>query len=349
MGAEHERLRWAYAHDRILEYVCAQPGAAHLVVRRRDTVPNGYSNITEIYDATWNANGEPRERAFVVRGCAPGRELFFDTPLRWQWDMMKAVAEHSDVPVPELFDFHEGDIETGGDLFLMAAVSGRVPRNGTPSYHAEGWVFDLDPAERERLATNAIEQLVRIHSIDWAQHLPFLNRPERGRDGLDQFLTYQEDWYVWAAGGRTFPEVERGLAWLRAHQPQKTRTCVTWGDARVGNMIFADDLSVAAVLDWEMAALGCPEMDVAWWWLFEELFTAGTTPLKGIPDRRRLIDEYQEASGHQLGDLHYYDVLAWVRMIITCIRMMCPEPDDDVSPLEIPFQRRLRELLVTRP
>jgi len=342
-------FRHAYAQQRIREAVGAEPAVANLVVRRRDTVPNGYSNITELFDATWEENGERRERAFVVRGCVPGRELFFETPLRRQWEMMAAVAERSEVPVPELFHLHDGDVETGGDLFLMAAVPGRVPRNGTPSYHAEGWVADLQPAERERLAGNAIQQLVRIHALDWEKHLTFLHRPDRGPDGLSQFLTYQEEWYRWAAKGRAFREVEEGLAWLRAHQPGTTRTCVTWGDARVGNMIFADDLSVAAVLDWEMAALGCPEMDVAWWWMFEELFTAGTTPLKGIPDRQRLIEEYQETSGYELHDLHYYDVLAWVRMIITCIRMMCPEPGDDVSALEMPFQMRLRELLTARP
>ena len=56
----------------------------------------------------------------------------------------------------------------------------------------------------------------------------------------------------------------RLLAWLRGRQPRDDgppRPC--WGDARIGNMIFRDGRCVA-VLDWEMATLGPPQMDLGW-------------------------------------------------------------------------------------
>lgn len=324
------------------------PSTAGLQVRARDTTPNGFSNITELFDAVWVEDGEARTQTFVVRSQVEGRELFYESPLLFQWQMMDSMARYCPVPVPPLVGAVRGDGPSGASFFVMEAVPGRVPVNGTPSYHGAGWVFELQPEERATLARNAVSALVQIHSVDWEKGFSFLRRPARGAAGLEQFLAYQEESYTWAAKGRSVPTIEQGLRWLRAHQPASPAACVTWGDARVGNMIFGYDLEVAAVIDWEQAALGAPEMDVAWWLMFEELFTTeqGTVPLHGIPGREELVDLYQSLGGRALGDLRYYDVLAWVRLALCMVRMVCPD-GDDLSALEDPFLRRLRELLAS--
>lgn len=347
MSANDVQRRREYVEGAVLRHLCQNADVSNMVIRSDESVPNGYSNVTELYTASWDESGVSRVGSFVLRACAPGRELFYDTPLQFQWNMMESMSIHTDVPVPRLVHFNSGDSSEYGELFVMEAVHGRVPRNGTPPYHAEGWVADLSPAERTKLASNTIKQLATIHALDWRNGFEFLHRPYQGEPGLDLYLTYQEKWYAWAAKSRSFPVVEEALRWLRRRQPTGLPACITWGDARVGNVIFADDLSVAAVLDWEMAALGTPEMDIAWWCLFEELFTAGVVPLEGIPDRDELISEYEQVSGYTLADLHYFDVLSWARMVITCIRMFCPEPEDDVAPLNAPFpmQDRLAGLL----
>jgi aminoglycoside phosphotransferase (APT) family kinase protein len=325
----------------------ANPQADGVHVRPRDAAPNGYSNVTELFDAVWSEDGAPISTGYVVRSQVPGHELFYDTSLFFQWQMMQSMAEHSEVPVPSLVLSCDDPSVVGAQFFVMEAVPGRVPVNGTPSYHGAGWVAELTADQRRRLSANAVQALVDIHALDWHQGFEFLDRPDRGAPGLDQFLTYQEQWYEWVAQGRTVPLIEHALRWLRDHQPADSTVCVSWGDSRVGNMIFADDLSVAAVIDWEQASLGTPEMDVAWWLMFEDLFTVGqgTARLEGIPDRAELIEMYQQRSGRILADLHYYDVLAWVRIAICVLRMYSPAPTDPVTSIDEPFLSKLGALL----
>jgi aminoglycoside phosphotransferase (APT) family kinase protein len=333
----------------VREYLAASGSVATDVeIQWRDAGSNGFSNITELFDAWWHEDGEDRSKGFVLRTQPAGGELFYDTPLLFQWQMMEAIAQRSDIPVPRLVQASADGGPLGAPFFVMEAVEGRVPLNGT-GYHGSGWVSELAPEDRSRLATNAIAALAEIHSIPWQQGFEFLDRPERGDVGLDQYLRYQEQWYEWAAKGRSFPVIDQGLRWLRDHQPADPRVCISWGDARVGNIIFGTDQSVCSVIDWEQATLGPPEMDVAWWLMFEELFTAsqGIVPLAGIPDKAALVDAYEQASGRTLEDLTYYEVLAWVRITITCLRMIAPNPGDDETLLSTPYLTRLAEVILS--
>ena len=66
---------------------------------------------------------------------------------------------------------------------------------------------------------------------------------------------------------------------------------VVWGDARVGNMCFADDLSVAALFDWEGATTGPPGIDLGWWLMFDRYLCEAqrSQRLDGIPGREQTI------------------------------------------------------------
>jgi len=54
------------------------------------------------------------------------------------------------------------------------------------------------------------------------------------------------------------PLIERTFAALDTTRPAEGRPSSNWGDSRIGNMMFRD-FRPAAVLDWEMAALGPAE------------------------------------------------------------------------------------------
>jgi aminoglycoside phosphotransferase (APT) family kinase protein len=132
-----------------------------------------------------------------------------------------------------------------------------------------------------------------------------------------------EDWYEWARQSRGFPTVGRAIRYLRDNQPADALIGVSWGDSRPGNIIFNPaDQTVASILDWELASLGPPETDLAWWLMFERVFThmVPVNPPEGVPDRSETIATYEQFLGHPVGDMHYYDVLAWSRFAVTAIR-----------------------------
>jgi aminoglycoside phosphotransferase (APT) family kinase protein len=91
-------------------------------------------------------------------------------------------------------------------------------------------------------------------------------------------------------------------------------------------MVVAPDLSIAAVLDWEMAVLGPPELDLGWWLMFEKVafegFRTGVPWPDGVPDRATTIARYEVLLGRPDNDIHYYEILAALKLAIINIRLL---------------------------
>ena len=185
----------------------------------------------------------------------------------------------------------------------MKRVDG-VPPLDVPPYVFGGWVMDATPEERARMQHNAVER-ARAAARDHARTA----RPRRSSCGpstattaLDQQLGYQRWYYDWAREGATYPLIERTFEWLDANRPTDVRTVFLWGDSRIGNMLW-QDFEPVAVLDWEMATVGPPEVDVAWMIFLHSFFQdlAARFEMPGLPDfmdRAEIIATYEELSGH---------------------------------------------------
>ena len=117
--------------------------------------------------------------------------------------------------------------------------------------------------------------------------------------------------------------IDGAMEFALAELPADDSAGIVWGDARMGNIMFADDLSVAAMFDWEGATLGPPEIDVAWWVLFDEFLceSRGATRLPGIAGRTEFFDKYQEFSGRELRNIGYYSVLGGLVLSIINSRL----------------------------
>ena len=89
MTVSHAQLRRDYLEAQVRHHLGQNPDVSNVVVEANDSVPNGYSNITELYSAAWDEAGTRRTGSFVLRACAPGGDLFYQTPLNFQWKMMK--------------------------------------------------------------------------------------------------------------------------------------------------------------------------------------------------------------------------------------------------------------------
>jgi aminoglycoside phosphotransferase (APT) family kinase protein len=304
-------------------------GAAPRVVNVSTPEGNGYSSETLLVDIEHHADphaGLEIER-FAIR-MTPERDsypVFPEYDLELQYRCLDVVRGHTDVPVPDA-PWFESDPEWMGSPFLvMRRVDGVAPAD-IPPYDMAGWIHDATPEQRVVLERASIGVLAGLHTLDPERHpLGFLDRPQYGAAALDQQLAYQREYFEWAREGVEYPVVERLFEWLEANRPaEDNRTTITWGDSRIGNILYRD-LRPVAVLDWEMAALGPPEVDVAWMiWMhrfFEDL--CANYGLPGLPDflsRRAVIDVYQELSGTKLRDMEWFEVLAATRMAVITIR-----------------------------
>ena len=90
---------------------------------------------------------------------------------------------------------------------------------------------------------------------------------------MERNLAARRAWYEFAVPdlGRS-PLVEKTLDWLEANQPADPGdTVLSWGDARIGNMMYREFAPVA-VLDWEMATIGSRALDVSWMVFSHQVF-----------------------------------------------------------------------------
>lgn len=319
------------------------PAGADPEILRIDSPPNtGMSSETLLFDVEATIDGERSVRRHVARlePQASDHPVFNDYDLALQYRCLRLVAEHTDVPVPTTEWYEPDASRLGNPFFVMDRVDGEAPSDNPP-YVFGGWLIDASPEERRRLQDGLISVLARLHAIDTeAADVDFLDRPQFGSTPLDQHLNAQRDYYEWAREGRDFRVIDRAFEWLEANRPADPGpTVVNWGDARIGNVLWRD-FEPVAVLDWEMAALGAPEVDLAWSVHIHDFFNAIAEKMEvpimeGYFDRDDVVATYERLSGRTVANYDYYEVFAGIRYAIVSIRAgeasvrsgMRPAPD----------------------
>lgn len=284
----------------------------------------GFSSETMLLDATWNEDGQPCEGRWVVRSVPTDHPVFPEYDLHSQFRCMQIVAEVTDVPVPRV-RWWEPDTSTIGEPFyVMDRVEGEAPSD-SPPYTVMGFLADATPEQQRSLCEAEIALLVKLHAIDWKKAgFDFLDRSRFGPAGFGQQLAYYRDYLAWAAQGRPQPTVEAAFDYLENNAPEgRDVVGLNWGDARPSN-IMVRDFKPVAVIDWEMATLGPPECDVAWFVYLNRFLSegVGAPPLPGFPNEEEIKALYESLSGRTLHNLHYYQVWAGLRFSIIFIRII---------------------------
>jgi aminoglycoside phosphotransferase (APT) family kinase protein len=305
-------------------------------------VPNaaGLSAETILFSAKWTQDGVEHNRSLVARVRPSGASVFPDYDFEAEFRAMEAVGR-AGVPAPDVLWYEPDASILGGEFIVMERRYGQVPTDDPP-FTATGWVLELTAEQRGALCENAIQVLADIHAVDWrAAGLEFLDRSELGALGLDQHLAHWETVFEWAADGEPNPTVEAALQWVRDNRPDVEEPVVlNWGDARIGNMLFGDDMAVNAVLDWEMVSLGSPDLEVGWWLFLLRHHTEGIgAPLpSGFPTREQTIARYEELTGHRLAHIDFYETFAGLRLSILMHRAGNMMIDAGLLPPDAPMK-----------
>jgi aminoglycoside phosphotransferase (APT) family kinase protein len=299
------------------------PGASRIEVHGlRAPEASGFSNDTLLGELQVTEAGAERRERLVVRIQPTGFQVFPEYDLGLQFRVMQLLGA-TDVPVPGVRWLEEHDTSVlGAPFYVMDHVEGRVP-NDRPPYHAGGWMTEISPRERAEIWWGGIDALARIHRLDpIAAGFGFLDKPELGATPFRQQLAYYERYFEWAARGLPQPTLQAALEWLRANEPADPRRVLLWGDARIGNIIFAGTRP-AAVVDWEMVTLGSPEEDLGWAVFLDRHHSEGLglPRLEGFPSFEETVERYQEWSGFEVRNLHFWQVFAGFRFGVIMVRL----------------------------
>jgi len=282
----------------------------------------GFSSDTLLFDLVYRDNGEERREGLVAR-LEPTEYIVFPTyDVALQCRVLQKL-EGTDVPVPRVRWLESDPSVLGVPFYIMDRVAGRVPSDNPPM-HDEGWIAEeLSGAERETLWWNGFDAMCKVHRLDWkALGFEFLLEPKRGATPLLQQLHYYQEYFDWGMPRERHPEIATALDYLEANKPEEQQIALCWGDSRLANEIF-EDLRCVAVIDWEMARIGDPVQDLAWWLASDRCFSEGLDleRLAGIPSHEESIARWRKATGFDTSNLGYYSILALTRFSMQMARI----------------------------
>ncbi|MEO3786578.1 phosphotransferase family protein [Actinocorallia sp. B10E7] len=293
--------------------------------------------------------GGAQNLLFVMRR-ADGTELVLRRPGRYSGDgsatslpresrVLTALAG-TDVPHPRLYATCMDDSVIGAPFSVMEKIDGFLPRGPLPGGYA------TDPGWRRAVAFDLIASAARLAAVDPDEvGLTGLSRTEDwvGRQ-TPRYLKLLEGYRENAEYRRNeSPAVVRVGEWLRANPPSTARIGIVHGDFQFANVMFAHDAPrIAGIVDWEMAALGDPLLDLAWiltaW--REEGDPPGSDPYMrpwdGMPGRAELVARYAELTGRDVSRFRWFQVLA-------CFRLAALLEGNYVRALDGKMDRRMGE------
>jgi aminoglycoside phosphotransferase (APT) family kinase protein len=303
-------------------------GATGLRIDDLDRPASGFSAETLIVPVTYQRDGRAHHDRFVLRKETPDPAIYpaqasgLDVEIHIQYQVMCALAEHSDVPVAPLIGYEPDARILGAPFFVMQFIDGVVPVEN-PIYTREGFFVDSTPDERRRLVDDGLRVLARVHALDWrAADLEWLIDPGTTPSTGTQ-LAIWEHAATDALNGRVHPPLARAFTWLRERTPTNLPVTLCWGDPRPGNMIWQGTRCVCAT-DFEAASIAPAEVDLGWWLMFDRWSheAMGCARLDGEPTRDEQRARYAEHTQRDPGDTFYFEVFAAARYTAIVVRVM---------------------------
>lgn len=222
-----------------------------------------------------------------------------------------AALNDSDVPHPRGIAVCDDTSILGSCFYIMGHIDGWTPMGALPP------PFDSDPQLRAAMANELVDAIAKLARVDWrAAGLQGFGKPEG-------FLERQVDrWLAHLANiqFRELPGLNEAAQWLRRHTPRSFTPGIIHGDYQFANVMFhhGEPAKLAAIVDWEMATIGDPLLDLAWilmtWPDPGEDRSTGYVDFTGMPSRAELMQRYAGASGLPIDAMDYYIVLARFKM-----------------------------------
>ena len=274
------------------------PGLAGIMSIRQ--FPSGHSNLT--YLITMG------QREMVLRRPPLGTKAKTAHDMSREYRILKALG-----PVfpycPRLLAYTDDPDVMGCSFYVMERIQGIILRRDIPTS------LNLSPADVTRLCENLLRVLNELHRVDYRKiGLQDFGKPE----GYVQRQVAGWSRRYRAARTPDVPECEDVMTWLAEKMPPDTdRPCLIHNDFKFDNVVLdpGNPLNIIGVLDWEMATLGDPLMDLGGslsYWIEhgdpEEIQLVRMLPTNadGALTRREMAAHYQTLSGRTMQHYDFY-------------------------------------------
>jgi aminoglycoside phosphotransferase (APT) family kinase protein len=271
--------------------------------------PSGHSNLTYLVSLG--------EREFVLRRPP------FGSKVKTAHDMgreFRVLSKLHDVyaPAPKVLLYCDDEAVLGAPFYLMEPIAGIIIRRTVPAG------VDFSPAVAKRLSESFIDNLARLHDLDYAAAgLSELGKPQG-------YLERQvRGWTERYHGAKThdFAGIEKIFSWMQENMPAQGDAALIHNDYKYDNIVLdaSDVTKIAGVLDWEMCTIGDPLSDLggalAYWVERDDpedlrAIHWAPTDAPGTLTRTELAQRYAEKTGRDVSHISFYLAFAYFKIAV---------------------------------
>jgi aminoglycoside phosphotransferase (APT) family kinase protein len=272
--------------------------------------PGGYSNLTYFIQAG--------EYEYVLRRPPFGANIKSAHDMEREFTVLSKLHDAGFNKVPDAIHLCVDESVMGVKFYLMKRVKGVILRNRLP----KDLVMNEDSFRALSKAT--MDQLVKLHKIDiHASGLHSLGKP----DGYVQRQV--EGWVKRYFNSQTddIASMKEVADWMQKNMPATSRSAFIHNDFKYDNLVLnPDDLSeIIAILDWEMATVGDPLMDLgttlAYWAEPNDSLALRPFSLTWMPGnftRHEVVNYYQKQSGTSIDSVVFYYAFGAFKVGVIC-------------------------------
>lgn len=271
--------------------------------------PGGFSNLTYLLRA--------EDKEFVLRRPPFGANIKSAHDMGREYTALSHLQPvYNKAPRPLLYC--EDDSLIGAPFYVMERVQGAILRanlavDARPS-----------PVEMRRIAVSLVESFADLHAVD----IDAAGLSDFGQ--AQGYVKRQIDgWtrrYVKARTGNV-PEIESAAQWLADNLPPESGSSLLHNDYKYDNVVLnpQNRAEIIAVLDWEMATIGDPLMDLGsslgYWVQADDpeilrQVALGPTMLPGNPTRAEFVELYAQKSGRSIENPVFYYVYGLFKVAV---------------------------------
>ncbi len=278
---------------------------------------NGVAEITQFTGgaSNWTYRLKYPNHDLILRRPPSGTKAASAHDMNREFTIQQKLFGH--YPVPEMIAICIEPEILGCDFYVMKRVEGIILRSNLP----KGLILEKEKVKS--LCENMLDNFVKLHQ---------LNLKEVGLENFGKGTGYAKrqinGWSERYKKAKTWnvPSFDYVMDWLKANLPAEERACLIHNDYRFDNLVYnAQNFSIIGVLDWEMATIGDPLMDLgnslAYWIQADDDFIARSTRrqptnIQGMLTRKDVVSYYCGKMNFDARNFTFYEVYGVFRLAV---------------------------------
>ncbi|CAM1345439.1 phosphotransferase family protein [Tenacibaculum amylolyticum] len=265
--------------------------------------------------SNWTYRLQFKQQDLILRRAPLGKKAAGAHNMPREFHLQQKLKPHYSY-VPEMIAVCEDESILGSTFYLMERLDGVILRKNFPK------TINWNATTIREMCYSFWDKMIELHQIDYKQQgLDTLGKGEgyieRQITGWNKRYTNAKTWNV--------PSGKKVIKWLEENMPKETKLCVIHNDFRLDNVVIdaANPKNIFGVLDWELAAIGDPLMDLgnslAYWVednddFFVKSIRRQPSNAVGMLTRKEVIAYYCKKTNRTIDDFRFYRIYSLFRL-----------------------------------